>query len=59
MGARTLIVVDPGKRDAVAIATSSGAGLAVIRAVVEAAFKQGANMPLLEEELSSWEGYDY
>ena len=59
MGARTLIVVDPETRDAVAIATSSGAGLALIRAVVEAAFKRGAEMPLLEEELSSWESYDY
>jgi CubicO group peptidase (beta-lactamase class C family) len=59
MGARTLIVVDPEARDAVVIATSSGAGLALIRAVVEAAFKRGAEMPLLEEELSSWEWYDY
>jgi len=59
MGARTLIVVDPQARDAIAIATSSGAGLALIRAVVEAAFKRGADMPLLEEELNSWESYDY
>mgnify|MGYP000722362594 CR=1 FL=1 len=59
MGARTLIVVDPEGRDAIAVATSSGAGLSVIRAVMEAAFKKGRDLPLLEEELSSWESYDY
>lgn len=59
LGSKAMLVVDPERKNAVVTSTSSGSGLAVIRAVIEAAFKQGTDYPRLEAELARSEASDY